>query len=129
MIHQYDTNQTQFAEEEVLFQNVTTPQMPQVPVENEQAQPKKKKKVLIIGASVFGVFLLLILVLMIVGRKPQVEQVLEASPSPSPTIVKDNPLRDRVENLQDELTEADPSNQTLVFPPVNMSIQLDPIQN
>ena len=129
MINQYDTNQTQFAEEEALFQNVTTPEMPQAPVEEEPAKPDPKKKIMLIGGAVFGVMFLLIIILAIVGRKPMVEQVIEPSPSPSPVIAKDNPLRERVENLQDELGEADPTNQTLVFPPVDMSIQLDPIQN
>lgn len=130
MMTEYDTNQTQFAENQPLFQSVS---VPEVATHHEddaaQKKPSQKKKIIFIVSIVFGlIFLLLFLVLLLPKKPAEVSQVV-ASPSPSPVISADNPLRARVENLQTELDAADPQNQSLVFPPINMNIFLDKPEN
>lgn len=129
MMTEYDTNQTQFSQDQPLFQNVSVPEMPQPKVEETPATANPRKKLIFIGIGVF-VFLFLLLLLVILTRRPAEQaRIIEASPSPSPVISADNPLKARVDNLQAELDAADPADQMLVIPPVNMDIYLDPIQN
>lgn len=127
---EYDTNQTQFSQDQPIFQDVVVPEMQKPPEETgETTKQSSKKKLLIAGIAGF-VLLFIVLLVFIVTRRPMEQtQILEASPSPSPVISADNPLKQRVDNLQTELDAADPADQMLVFPPIDMDIFLDPIQN
>lgn len=132
MMTEYDTNQTQFAETQPLFQGVSTPTIEKTPQESNSSSVQntsKKKKLVVIAAVGCGFLFLLLILLALVPKKPPELAQVEASPLPSPVISRDNPLRARVENLQAELDAADPKNQLFVFPPVSMEIFLDKIQN
>ena len=121
------TNQTQFSQEEPLFQAPSVPIDPNLDPLAETLGTKKSKMPLIIGGALF-VFVLLIGVLVLMRQKPVLEVVAEPTPIPSPVLAADDPLKLRVKNLQMELDEADPTSQTLVFPPIDMALTLDKIQ-
>ncbi len=119
------TNQTQFSYEEPFRQ------VPSVAGEKTTAtaqSPKSRRMMLIVGGVVL--FFILIILLVLVGRRPTItktspfQQPSEATPLPAEA----NPLRERVERLQTELEDADPTKQSLLFPPVDMDIRLDPKQ-
>ncbi|NCS98062.1 MAG: hypothetical protein GW762_05735 [Candidatus Pacebacteria bacterium] len=129
MMTEFDTNQTQFSADQPLFQDVTIPEIAVKHEEETEVKPNPKKKFIVIGAGIFGFLFLLLILLVVTRKKPEAEEVLVALPSPSPVIADNNPLRLRVENLKEELDAADPANQLLVFPPINMELYLDKIKN
>ncbi len=120
------SNQTQFAQEEPLFEVQKAVQSQ--PTYDEVTDSKKKPKLLIIGGGVFALVLVLILALVLLSKPKRIEVTKEVEASPSPKNTINHPLQQRVTNLQQELDLADPSEQSLVFPPVDMTITLDPVK-
>lgn len=117
------TNQTQFSLEEPYYQGVTQPA-------DDEVQPPKKsnsKKMLVVLASIL-VLLLLLLLLAVVSRRPVVtpNSPFQQGTLETPTSVQANPFAERIKRLETELEEADPLRQTLLFPPIDMDIRLDP---
>ncbi|MBU0974907.1 hypothetical protein KKD03_04370 [Patescibacteria group bacterium] len=116
------TNQTEFSYEEPIFSGLNV----DLPVEPKQVEPltnkSKKKKLIIIGAVVF--FLAIILLIVIIkSKKPQVEIVGEEE---FEIITRDlGPFEERIRNARIDLEIADPSNQDLTFPPVDMELRID----
>ncbi len=116
------TNQTEFAYEEPIFSGLNV----EMPVEPKPVVPEtkksKKKLFIIIGIVVF----VLILILVVVAsklKKPPVEVVDEEK---AEVIAKDfGPFEERIKNARIDLEVADPSNQDLTYPPVNMKLRID----
>lgn len=116
------TNQTQFSYEEPYRETPTAHQSDDEVVKKPTS--KLGKLLMIVG----GIFAVLLMALVLLGRRPAVTQ---QSPFQQPVIVtpapqETNPLADRVERLEKELQDADPVKQTLLFPPVELNIRLDP---
>jgi len=117
-----DINQTNFAFEEPIFSDTNV----ELPVEEKLVEPvdpkNTKKKKIIIGVTVFFVFLLILIVMVKLKKKPKIE----TAPEEPAKVMKDlSPLEERIENVRLELDAADPANQDLTFPPVNMKLRLD----
>jgi len=117
------TNQTQFSYEEPYRESSRV-----VAGEAEPATPKpnsKKKLIILVG---IGIFLLFFVLILLAAMRPkqievgQFQQPVFATPVP----VEVSPLLERVNRLEAELQDADPVKQSLVFPPVDMEIRLDP---
>lgn len=124
---QYD--QTQFSLEEPLFEGMV--QIPPEPVEPTEEKPKivwyKQRKLVIaaiIGVTIFVILLLFIINMIIVASRAPFVPDSEAVLTPTPAVSTE--LLDRIEATQEELKEADPNQQQLVFPAVDMEIRLDP---
>jgi hypothetical protein len=120
------TNQTQFAHEKPLMSPVEYPTGSTAPVE-EPALKKKSKLPFIIG----GMGLLLVaLLLLVVMRMPRGTVQVAPTPTPSPNtqLAADHPLKIRLTSLINELDAADPSQSSLVFPPVDMALTLDQVK-
>mgnify|MGYP003976639737 CR=1 FL=1 len=115
-------NQTNFAFEEPIFSDINV----DLPIKEKPVEPvvkkSKKKKIIVIGVSSF-LFLLILLVAVVKMRKKPETEVVEDNPI---KVVRDlSPIEERIENARLELEVADPSNQDLTFPPVDMGLRLD----
>lgn len=122
-------NQTQFSFEEPM-RETGRPNFPEKKsVLDESNQPDKKNKKLPMFLLFAGIGLLLV-VLGVAAMFMQPRQVAQEiteetiSTDGSKPIVRD-PILTRLDNASVELKNADPAKQDLVFPPVNMNIQLD----
>ena len=116
-----EVNQTRFSVEEPIFTDFNV----EVPVDEsnpEQKKPNKRKKVLIIGGIVFFVIMLLLIVFTSRGGPVDIP-IFE--PEETPVVVSDDPFEVRINNARLDLEIADPSNQDLTFPPVDMDIRID----
>ena len=122
-------SQTQFSLEEPLFEGMTA--VPPEPVVEEVKKPKipwyKQRKLVI--AAIAGATLLVIIILFIInmviesGRRPVV-----ADPVPLATALPAtaSAALEKIAVTEAELKDADPNQQQLVFPAVDMSLRLDP---
>lgn len=122
-------DQTQFSLEEPLFENVAAlPPEPEKPKEEKPKIPWYKQRKLVILAIV-GVSILVLLILYIISmmiaasRAPVVSEPEEVIPVEQRS---ESQLLRRIEITKDELNEADPNQQQLVFPAVDMDVRLDP---
>jgi len=123
-----EENQTQFIEDQVLWQDQThtVPQHIEVPTQIPLHTPEqKKKKLLIIGGSIFGgLFVLTLIMMMVMGiGRNSMRLVPETTPKP---IVKqeDDAFTKAFKLLQQDIVKADPTTGDLPFPPVNPALYI-----
>jgi hypothetical protein len=127
MNNNLDINQTQFASQEPVLEGLANYQEPVV--ENQKSPKSKKKNGKLIMIGVIGFILIVVFILLL---------VLIKALSPSKKVVTDkngnvveieageiDPLLDEVYILSEDLENADPSLNTIPFPPVNMELRLD----
>lgn len=120
-----DENQTQFNNDQVLWQEQHLSEAPTVSVATtpalvEQTPEQKKKKMLMIGGGVLGgIFVLTIFIMMAMGMgKNGLRLVPE--PSPTPMVKREDDAFDKAfKLLQQDIAKADPTTGDLPFPPVN----------
>ncbi len=118
------TNQTQFSYEEPYRQSAKE----RFTTEKSELVQKSRPRPIMYIAVGLVVTVVLLLLLVLLKRKPVVienapfQQAITATPVPA----EFNPLLERVSRLEIELEEADPIKQSLLFPPVDMDIRLDP---
>ena|SRR5476651_537168 len=129
LIPESPIDQTQFSSEEPLLQDARhsfSGKVVEVPPEKLAAQKKQKKLLLIVG----GVLLFLLIILTLLAMASPRRKVLQvtASPSPSPVIQANRTaLQSRVDEVNTDLQNADPSKLDLSVPPVDMTLSLDPV--
>ena len=118
-----ETSQTNFSFEEPISSNLNV-DMPvyEKPVEDISNKKNNKKKMIIIGVIIIFFILLILVVAIKLRKKPTVELIVDEPDSVSRNL---GPLEERIENARMELEIADPSNQDLTFPPVDMELRLD----
>jgi hypothetical protein len=127
MAYYTDPNQTKFSLEEPLFEQtgqIPGPENPEVIVKT----PLLKQKKFIIG--LIAAITLLVLVILFIVNAYIAGQKLVQKQEPVDTVnevVKnpDDPLYQRIKSAQQELKEADPSEQDLIYPTMNYDIRLD----
>ena len=124
-----DENQTQFNDDQVLWQEQRVPvpvpvavsaAEPSTPQPTEQTPEQKKKRVLMIGGGVVGgLFILTMLIAMAMGLgKNGLRLVPE--PTPTPMVKREDDAFDKAYKLlQQDIVKADPTTGDLPFPPVN----------
>lgn len=124
------SDQTFFSNVEPLFEDGGVPVSGEfqsgetAPVDPEQ-QKRKKLLILVAVLGVILVFLILLLVLLPKKQKPRTETV---SPTVQSTQVTKSALQTRLDELKNDLQDADPAAQgDLALPPVNLSLSLDDI--
>lgn len=120
-------DQTVFASQEPIYQDVA---MPELPGEKKMAEPKKTppRFIVIVLCAVGAIMTLLVLLLLLVPRSPMNILKTQASPSPSPQ-AELTEQQQRVKELSDELKAADPKKLDLPFPPVLINIGLNDERN
>lgn len=114
----YNQSQTQFAVEEPFFEKP-----PQEPIDPASIPPEKPKTLyLILGA---GAFIVVILILAVINRPQPVEDT-EVKITPTPTLQPElNPIQQKLQTAIEKLEQANPTTETLPFPPVNMELRID----
>ncbi|MCB9812933.1 MAG: hypothetical protein H6772_00865 [Pseudomonadales bacterium] len=121
MNNSQEDNQTQFAFEEPIFQDLNV-ELPVEPTPIDQ-NPKKSIKFFIIIGLVVLTLLILFVIVMLRSKKKTPENIFE---NIQQEVIKNfGPLEQRIENARIDLDAADPANQDLTFPPVDMGLRLD----
>lgn len=119
-------NQTYFSGEQTFYQD---PELSSAEIERRTQKELKKtpwhkqKKFLALIPVIF--ILLVILLAIIILKRPKPEPELELPPE---QVVKEDTgyMIERIRRLQGELKQADPTKTDILFPPVDMAIELDP---
>lgn len=124
MTNNIDSNQTQFSAQEPMREGLASYE-DQVA---EEVQPKKKNKLILVG--IIGFVLIIVFILLL---------ILISSISPDKTTIVDDsgevidatngeidPLLNEIYILSEDLELADPSLDSVPFPPVDMELRLDP---
>ncbi len=120
------TNQTQFGMEKPLFEE---PPSFEDQSAKKTVETKKKKSPLPFILAGVVIFLIMFMLLGIVLMKKNPSLPIDFSASPSPVVSKEvDAYKVRLDELQHDFLQADPSQSTLPFPPVSLSITLDPPQ-
>lgn len=117
-------SQTEFNEVSPILSGYNTPIEPKSPQEEEKSKDKVPKGILV-GGVAFTLILILVGVLALMT--PQVQKQMAITPVASPTAVpiQDDELVTKIKALTAELQAADPTQNKLAFPPVDMEIYLD----
>lgn len=116
-----EINQTQFSFEEPLSSDINV----DLPLVNQPIKPiakNNKKKFMIIGVVAFVILIILLVIILKYKKKPIIE-VTEVNKTEVTNVL--GPLEMRIENARIDLEIADPSNQDLTFPPVDMKLRID----
>jgi len=122
---EFPLDQTTFSGEQPFYQN---PELTAAQMENLAKPPDKKpwfkKKKVIVAIPLLFIFLIVALIVLM-PKKPNQEK--EPEPTPPPVENQDpNYMVERIRRLQKELKQADPTKTDVLFPPVDMAIELDP---
>jgi len=130
MNNNLDINQTQFASQEPVMEDAVSYQEP-VSEEIQAAQSKKKKnKLIVIGIIGFILIVVFVLLLVLISALSPTQQVTtdqldDVIETPQGEL---DPLLEEVYLLSDDLENADPSLDTIPFPPVDMELRLEEAQ-
>jgi hypothetical protein len=119
------TNQTQFGIEKPLFEE--PPRFVDTSPKAANAQTAKKKPSPLPFIAVGVIFILLLTVLALAVLKKQTTTIYQPLVSPTPVVTQNqDAYLARIEELRQDFRAADPAQTTLPFPPVSLSITLDP---
>lgn len=120
-------DQTQFIEDQLLWQqDTTTPVMVSKSVVETSPTEKKKpsiKTIAIIAAAVIGSLFVLTMMIAGIGRNG-LQLIPEPSPTPSPTLINQTEFDKAFKRLQNDITNADPTTNDLPYPPVSTSLYI-----
>lgn len=89
-------------------------------------QPKKplskKNKMILIGVGLFSLLIFIMILVQLMSQKstPQ-QQIIEASPSPTPQTIQTQTEKE-LQIVDDQVKIADPSIQDFAPPPVDMNV-------
>lgn len=120
------TNQTQFASEEPLFQDVSSPleETEEAQAHQQQLARERKRLTLIVSGVVAFLVLLIVTAAVLMPKHMITKKVVVTSPSPTMT-AQESQLQQQLDVVDTNLKNADPSKLDLPFPPVNLSLSLD----
>ncbi len=122
-----DLNQTIFSERRPLYEQElhTLPPEPAIEIPDaEKPQPIFKRK--IFWLILLPLFLILIIVLIAALNNGEITTTPEPEAEETPLVLENNdPLLRRIEQLEAELKEADPTRPKLVLPALKLDIALD----
>lgn len=115
-------NQTQFSNESLVFEETT-----KIPTSEKEMSEvsfiKTKKGILVIAIAVL-VFLFLIITTLIILKPKENAVILEEEAQENQIMIDSSPLKQKINDLKLQLNQADPTRQSLSFPPVNMNIKI-----
>jgi hypothetical protein len=127
MAYYTDPNQTKFSLEEPLFEQtgqIPGPENPEVVIKTPLLKQKKFVIALIAVTTILVLAILFIVNAYIAGQKLVQEQEPEDTIDLQAVDPKD-PIYLRIRSAQQELKDADPSKQDLIYPTMNYDIRLD----
>lgn len=114
-------NQTQFASGSLIYE----PMVDAKERQTKRRQMIKKYKPVIIGLSLILVILLGVAVWARFRAKPTVSPEQKEVITPAEIKKLTDPFTKRLTELQQELEKADPSQEDLPFPPVDLKLELE----
>lgn len=123
-----DPNQTKFSLEEPLFEQagqIPGPENPE-PVRKTPLLRQKKFVIALIGVVTVIVLLLLFLINSYIATHKKVQDQAPPESEVETNTGSTDPLYLRIKSAQEELKDADPSEQDLVYPSMDYDIRLDP---
>ena len=126
MIDNNFQDQTVFSANQPLYDQVASD--PLLEQQEADLKPNKKRKVIIVSIVAFLlVIIALILLVLFSSNSSQIDNpTASVLPSPSAnTNQEGDVVFDRLKQIKSDLDEAEPNDQTLPFPPVNMEINLE----
>jgi cell division protein FtsL len=112
----FNKDQTIFVDQAPLWQRASQKKMS---LKDNLTKNRNLKPFYFLMAGVFLFFAVFIIITFMPKREKQVE-VVKTETEEEP--LKAHPLEQRIEFLQEDLKEADPTRQTLAFPNVNLKI-------
>lgn len=127
MAYYTDPNQTKFSLEEPLFEQMGQIPEPENPEVKETTPLLKQKKFVIM--LIVGVTLVVLGVLYLINSYISQQKLVKDQELPEEVQEPqdpDHPLYQRIKSGQQELKDADPSQQDLVYPTLDYGIRLDP---
>jgi hypothetical protein len=127
MAYYTDPNQTKFSLEEPLFEQmgqIPGPENPEVVVKTPLLK-QKKFIIALIGVVTVLVLVILFVVNAYIASQKRVQDQGEPEASPNTAVDTQHPLYQRIMSAQEELKDADPSEQDLIYPTMNYDIRLD----
>lgn len=122
-----DPNQTKFSLEEPLFEQtgqIPGPENPEPVVRTPLLKQKKFVIALIAGVTLFVLLVLFMLNAYITAQK-KVQDEAPPDSQAQPDNTSNDPLYLRIKSAQQELKDADPSEQDLVYPSMDYNIRID----
>lgn len=131
-----DSNQTQFSVEEPLLEKPVSSSMEELKPsdskktksqEEQGAQgvkPVSKNKKMLLGAGIFLVVVLLLLGILSIFRKPEIqlqEEVVEIIEE----IEQKTQIEEKLLLIEEDLDKANPASQNMPFPPIDLELKID----
>ena len=118
------TNQTEFATTRPMFEQTLSPIDPSQA--GELPLPiKPQRKWLAIGGGVSATIVVVSMMLLwALSKQTANVPPPQSQTTPSP-VIPTGPYVKRILQLEKELTEADPTKQSIAFPPVDLSLRLE----
>lgn len=122
-------NQTQFSQEKPLFeQRVESKPEAMPPASDLVENPRPRRSLIfVIGGIVLVVLIAALLILAIIFRSAEPEQISEELIETMQT-ESSSPLQLRLNELKAELRTADPNQEELPFPPINRQLLIEPLR-
>lgn len=116
-------DQTTFSAEEPFYEEARLPQAPQPAEAPKSAKAKLWHKILlVVGVVALIIFVTSAGLLMMRQQGPR-QTVLEPSPSVQPQ--SQDPIQQRLSALQTQLRAADPAQDPLPLPPVDLMVRME----
>lgn len=128
MNNNLDINQTQFASQEPVMEDAVSFQEPVIEDQQIPKNKKKKNKLIIVGIVGFILIVVFVLLLILIKSLSPAEQVTIDQNGNVIEVPRGevDPLLEEVYLLGEDLKNADPSLDSIPFPPVDMELSLDP---
>jgi hypothetical protein len=119
-------DQTQFSTEEPLYEAVSLPTKPEVPVSASKTTTfagLNRLQLILIGVGAVAFVLLIVALLASMMRRPSTVQQLEPTPSIQPEGV--DATQQQIIEFKKNVQAADPSLDKLPLPPVDLELRLE----
>ncbi len=120
------TNQTEFAQGEPELEAVSVPLTPEEMVAHQLSQAAQRKQRLILSFLLCGVLVIASGIMLAMRSRPQpsLSSGETTSATPSPSITASTQLQQELQQLDEVVSQADPSSNELQFPPVDLTLSL-----
>ena len=125
----FSADQTNFSAQEPLYESASFPEKPIVPSEEAALEKPKKfyhSNMFKIGSISVAILVVAVLLVVAINSNSRGNDLV-AEPSVAPTAkpVSNDPLQRRIDTLAQQLQLADPSDDPLPLPPVDLLLSLE----
>ncbi len=114
-------DQTSFATGSLLYESISRPE-PEV--ENSRDKKKNRLKSVLLGVAVLFIVVGLVVAYALIRQNDKQLRMPDKQASDQAQHAKLSPFQKRLNELETDLKQADPSQENLPFPPVDLEINL-----